>query len=249
MDEILGRVSERTDGVDGSTGDAVRTGGEVPRDVVVALLVLTFTTGIVDAVALLGIGPTFVANQTGNVVLLGFAIAGASGFSVAVTVISLLAFLAGVALGGWVGAGRGKGVRGWMTLALSIEIALLAACAVFSIGLDLNGPELQRYVVIAMLAAAMGVRNAAVRDLAVEDLTTTTVVTMTMTGLLSDSEREGGARGPNLTRRGGAIASMLAGAVVGALLVLHVDSAVPLALAGVCAVASLVLVMRIERPA
>lgn len=56
---------------------------ETPREVVAALLVLTFTTGIVDAVSLLGLGPVFVANQTGNVLLLGFAIAGAGGFTVA----------------------------------------------------------------------------------------------------------------------------------------------------------------------
>ena len=55
-------------------------------------------------------------------------------------------------------------------------------------------------------------------------------------------------RGPNLTRRGGAVAAMLAGAVAGALLVIHVNSAVPLAIAAVSAVVSLVLVMRIAGP-
>ena len=235
---------------DGSPSPRSGGGAETPRAVVGALLVLTFTTGIVDAVALLGIGPTFVANQTGNVVLLGFALAGASGFSIAVTGISLAAFLGGVTVGGRIGAGRGRAAsaRGWLALALCIEIALLALAAVLSVGLDLDGVEWRRYLVVAMIAAAMGVRNAAVRDLAVKDLTTTTVVTMTMTGLLSDTEREGGMRGPNLTRRGGAVAAMLAGAVAGALLVIHVNSTVPLAIAAVSAVVSLALVMRIAGP-
>src|SRR4051812_8665978 len=48
-----------------------------------ALLVLTFTTGVVDAVSYLGLGHVFTANMTGNVVLLGFGIAGAAGLPIA----------------------------------------------------------------------------------------------------------------------------------------------------------------------
>lgn len=218
---------------------------ETPREVVAALLVLTFTTGIVDAVSLLGLGPVFVANQTGNVLLLGFAIAGASGFTVAATLIALVGFIIGIAAGGLIGRDRRIGVAGWMKLALGIEIALLTAAALLAIGVDLgDGEEARRYAAIALLAAAMGVRNAAVRDLKVIDLATTTVVSMTMTGLLSDSEREG-AGGPNLVRRGGAVAAMLAGAVTGALLTLHADAAVPLAVAAGCVLVSLALVLRI----
>ena len=44
-----------------------------------ALLVLTFTTGLVDAVSYLALGRVFTANMTGNVVLLGFGIAGSGG--------------------------------------------------------------------------------------------------------------------------------------------------------------------------
>jgi hypothetical protein len=38
-----------------------------------ALLALTFSTGLVDAVSVLGLGQVFTANMTGNVVFLGFA--------------------------------------------------------------------------------------------------------------------------------------------------------------------------------
>ena len=41
------------------------------------LLTLTFVTGIVDAVSVLGFGRVFTANMTGNVVFLAFALAGA----------------------------------------------------------------------------------------------------------------------------------------------------------------------------
>lgn len=234
----------------GAPARAARPATETPPEVVAALLLLTFTTGVIDAVSLLGLGPVFVANQTGNVLLLGFAIAGASGFTVVATLISLAGFLAGVAAGGLIGRGRAAGRTGWMTLALGVEVGLLGAAALLAIGVDLgDGEEVRRYAAIALLGAAMGFRNAAVRDLEVKDMTTTTVVSMTMTGLLEDSEREGPG-GPNLVRRGGAVVSMLVGAVVGALLTLHADTAIPLAVAVACVGVSLALVLRARgRPA
>src|SRR5262247_1880027 len=51
--------------------------------VVCALMALTFITGVIDAVSFLGLGRVFTANMTGNVVLLGFAVAGVPGLSVA----------------------------------------------------------------------------------------------------------------------------------------------------------------------
>ena len=65
-----------------------------------ALLVLTFTTGLVDAVSYLGLGRVFTANMTGNIVLLGFGIAGSAGLPVVAPLVSLGAFLAGSAAGG-----------------------------------------------------------------------------------------------------------------------------------------------------
>src|SRR5437868_15296221 len=52
-----------------------------------ALLALTFTTGLVDAVSYLGLGRVFTANMTGNVVLLGFGVAGAGGLPVVAPVV------------------------------------------------------------------------------------------------------------------------------------------------------------------
>lgn len=55
------------------------------------LLALTVTTGMVDAVSYLGLGHVFTANMTGNVVLLGFGIAGAGGLPVVAPLVSLAA--------------------------------------------------------------------------------------------------------------------------------------------------------------
>ena len=48
------------------------------------LVSMTLVTGLVDAFSYLLLGHVFVANMTGNIAFLGFALAGAPGFSIAV---------------------------------------------------------------------------------------------------------------------------------------------------------------------
>src|SRR5258708_38224798 len=64
------------------------------------LLVMTSVTGIVDAVSYLALGHVFTANMTGNVVLLGFAVAGVRGLSAARSLAALVCFFAGAIFGG-----------------------------------------------------------------------------------------------------------------------------------------------------
>ena len=93
-------------------------------------------------------------------------------------------------------------------------------------------------MVIALLAAALGLQNATVRRLAVPDLTTT-VLTLTLTGLAADFRVAG--RNPRVGRRLAAVGLMAAGALGGALL-LRVDVALPvLAAAVVIALAAVAL--------
>ena len=81
---------------------------------------------------------------------------------------------------------------------------------------------------IALLAFAMGVRNATVRRIGVPDLTTT-VLTMTLTALASDSHLAGGP-GKGELRRISAVLAMFCGALAGALL-LKTSLVLPLAAA------------------
>ena len=64
------------------------------------LLALTVVTGLVDAFSYLVLGHVFVANMTGNVVFLGFALAGAAGFSISASLSALGAFCLGALAGG-----------------------------------------------------------------------------------------------------------------------------------------------------
>jgi uncharacterized membrane protein YoaK (UPF0700 family) len=191
-----------------------------------ALLVLTFTTGIVDAVSYLGLGRVFTANMTGNVVLLGFGIAGSGGLPIAAPFASLGAFLVGTLAGGNVV--RRVEERRILPVALSIEVAVLAVATVIAGVTTITPGTGSAYLVIVLLAFAMGVRSACVRRLGVPDLSTV-VLTMTMVGLAGDSPLAGGS-GLGTLRRGGAIVLMGAGAIAGALL-LRKDLVLPLAVA------------------
>jgi uncharacterized membrane protein YoaK (UPF0700 family) len=205
------------------------------------MLVLTVLTGVVDAVSILSLGRVFVANMTGNVVFVGFALAGASGFSLAASLSALAGFLVGAAVGGAV-AERLGWHRGRLVAAVSAgELALLLAAMVLAAAAGSHPGGAARNAIAALAALAMGAQNAVVRQLKVFDLTTT-VLTMTLTGIAADwRSRDRFA----IVRRVLAVFAMLAGAVVGALLVLDVSDvaalgfgAALLALVLACAIAA-----------
>ncbi len=181
-----------------------------------ALLVLTLTTGVIDAACYLGLGRVFAANMTGNVVLLGFGIAGSAGLPVVAPLVSLFAFLAGAVVGGRMAA-RLPPKSAHLARAMIVEIALIGLATLLAIVFDITPDHFSGDLIIGLLAFAMGTRNATVRRLKVADLSTT-VLTMTLTGLAADSQLAGG-DGSGGWRRGGAVAAMLVGAVAGALLV------------------------------
>ncbi|WP_225830774.1 YoaK family protein [Streptomyces sp. NK08204] len=195
---------------------------------VAVLLVLTVVSGLIDAVSYLGLGRVFTANMTGNVVVLGFAAAGAPGFSVPHTATSLLCFLLGAVAGGRMAARHGQGTRRrWARLTLAVEALLVGTSA--AVAFLWPREPATRYTLIALTAFAMGLRNATVRKLGVPDLTTT-VLTMTLTALASES-RLGDATGHRSPRRTASVLAMTAGACLGAWLVLHHGLGIPLLIA------------------
>jgi uncharacterized membrane protein YoaK (UPF0700 family) len=190
------------------------------------MLALTVVTGLVDAFSYLVLGHVFVANMTGNVVFSGFAIAGATGFSLAASLAALGSFAAGAFLGGRV-AHRERAHRGRVLhLALVLETVLVLVAYVIAETAATPYGGLARYWLIALLGLGMGVQNAAARALAVPDLTTT-VLTLTITGIASDSRAAGGS-GSRAGRRALSAVAMFAGALIGAAAVLHGHEALPL---------------------
>jgi uncharacterized membrane protein YoaK (UPF0700 family) len=193
------------------------------------LVSLTLVTGLVDAFSYLVLGHVFVANMTGNVVFLGFALAGVPGFSITASVLAIAAFTAGALLGGRLGA-RYREHRARLHSTAAAAQAVFVAAAVVLACLSGGAPATgYRYALIALLGLAMGIQNASARTLAVPDLTTT-VLTLTITGIAADSALAGGP-GSKAGRRLVSIAAMLAGAVIGAVLIRHTQAFIPLAIA------------------
>jgi uncharacterized membrane protein YoaK (UPF0700 family) len=197
-------------------------------------------------VSYLGLGKVFTANMTGNVVLLGFGVAGAAGLPVLAPIVSLATFIVGSIAGGALAARFAERSVRHLEWALAGEVAFIAAAAVIAgVGTVVVGGAVS-YVLIALLAFAMGLRNATVRRLGVPDLTTT-VLTMTVTAFSSDLAR-GAVSGEDSIRRLSAIVAMFLGALVGALL-LKSSPALPLAVAaGLALLSALVYIPAALRP-
>ncbi|MGW6916702.1 YoaK family protein [Kitasatospora sp. NPDC054939] len=178
----------------------------------VALVVLTATTGVIEAVSLLALGHVFTAMMTGNLLFLAFGLAGAHELSVAASSVSLGAFAAGVVTGTllerWVDARQQR----WFLAGLLTEAVLLTAGGLTATGLGGPGTPLtgRHYAVIAVVALAMGLRSLTTLRAHVTDLPTT-LATRTLTALLT------GLPAHHLpARRAAAVLAIFTGGLLGA---------------------------------
>jgi len=204
--------------------------GEVKHGPLPPLLVaMTLVTGLVDAFSYLVLGHVFVANMTGNVVFLAFALAGAPGFSILASLVALGSFVLGSFGGGLLGSSFGQHRGHLLSVAAALQALFLVAAAVLA---ALAGNPVQAgysYGLIIVLGIAMGLQNATARKLAVPDLTTT-VLTLTIVGIAADSRLVGG-NGSRAGRRLISVVAMFVGALVGSLLIFHVAIVLPLVIA------------------
>jgi uncharacterized membrane protein YoaK (UPF0700 family) len=199
-----------------------------------ALLVgLTVVTGLVDAFSYLSLGHVFVANMTGNVVFLGFGLAGAGDIAIGGSLMAILAFTVGAAIGGRWATHRPQHRGHLLAVAAATQAGLVAAAAVVAATAGVRDSA-ARVTLVGLLALAMGGQNAIARRLAVPDLTTT-VLTLTVTGLVADASSW-----RVRVRRLLAIGAMLGGALTGGVLLRWVSPTAPLWLAAalLCAVAA-----------
>ena len=216
--------------------DEGRTHGPLP-----ALLVgLTVVTGLVDAFSYLSLGHVFVANMTGNVVFLGFGLAGVGDVEVVASVVAVLAFAVGAALGGRWGVDRALHRGHLLTGTAAVQAVLWRRPPCCRDG-GVRGTG-TRLVLVGLLAVAMGGQNAVARRLAVPDLTTT-VLTLTVTGLVADATTW-----PVRLRRRVPVVAMLGGALAGGVLLRWVGTSAPLWAAALvlacCALAALAAARR-----
>lgn len=193
----------------------VLPGGVLLNSLTRTLLVLTFVTGIVDAVCFVGLGSVFAAMQTGNVVFLGMGIGGAPGAELLAPMVALGAYLAGGFGAALLARPERTGIAG-LRFALAIEIALLGSAALLAALLDVEPKQTAAYALIAMLSLAMGLRNTVARQAGDPSLTTT-VLTLTLTAFAAHTPT-GFASEAELGVRVVAITAIVTGAALGILL-------------------------------
>ncbi|MFI2754570.1 YoaK family protein [Cellulomonas sp. P22] len=212
-------------------GPATLAGRDVLRREAGLLLVLTFATGIVDAVGYLVLARVFTGNMTGNTALLGMSLTGAAGLGTVGLALALSTF--------WVGAVlSGRALRGGERVWTGHTTALLGATGlgvgVVALALARSSAQPPRPVALAsaaVLGACMGLQAATVRQLGVADVPTV-IVDEQVTGLAGDLGRR---RPQPWVRRSGSIVMLVGGALVGTLLI-RVHAGLALGVAGGLAV-------------
>src|SRR5689334_3629367 len=186
------------------------------RTTLACLLLLTFSTGIVDAISVLVLGHVFVANMTGNVIFLGFWFAPHTVVDMTAALVAFVSFVTGAVLGGRLSRHLGSTVRRWLAAALGLEVVMLATLAILA-GLGvLDYHDNTKLILIAGLALTFGSQAATARQFGIQEMSTT-VLTTTIVGIGFDSRIAGGT-GQREKLRYGVVLTMCAGALIGATL-------------------------------
>ena len=209
-----------------------------PKQQILTLIAiaLTFGSGAADVASFTRLGSVFTSVMTGNIVLLGLAVAQGSLTLASHTVVSIAGYIAGVAAGTWIArgvkgreAGSGSGEAGVLpahvTWVLLAELTLLAG---FTAGWEVSGASpagWAQFALLATLAAAMGVQSSAVNDMGLTQVSTT-YLTGTLTGLVSSLVSRGQDT-PHGLRRFGVLIGLVAGASLCGLFVATAADAVP----------------------
>jgi uncharacterized membrane protein YoaK (UPF0700 family) len=198
-------------------------------------IALTFASGAADVASFTTLGSVFTSVMTGNIVLWGLAAARGSLSLASHTAVSIAGYIAGVACGTWIahgvrasgasGSGDDQALPAHVNWALFGELTLLAG---FAVGWEVDGASpagWAQYVLLAVLAAAMGVQSSAVKDMGLTEVSTT-YLTGTLTGLVA-SLASPGQDTPHGLRRFGVLIGLVAGASLCGLLVATAGAGVP----------------------
>ncbi len=206
------------------------------------VILLTVTTGAVDAAAFLYLGHVFCSVVTGTMVLLGISV-GTHDPGLALNCgVALVSYIVGVVAGTPLAVRRaGRWLEGWpvrrwhratkhheiwpswLTVALAVEFCMLA---LFSVGWELTSGRpsgvVQR-LLLASVGVAMGIQGATVRQLGE---ISTTYLTGTLTGVISALAT--GRRPDGLRRSLGIFVALVTGAILSAVITVYQPALLPI---------------------
>ena len=192
------------------------------RDVL--LIVLTLTTGTLDAVTFVRLGKVFSSVITGNLALLGIAAGQQSGSLALNAGLSLAGYAVGVAVASLIAGTPEQGQPTWpphVTRALAAETAVLAAFSGEWLADGADPAGASRIALLILAGAAMGMQSATIRRLG---QMSTTYLTSTLTAMITDLTLRRQADGSRST---GILLAFVIGAAVGTLIALHAPYWVP----------------------
>jgi uncharacterized membrane protein YoaK (UPF0700 family) len=185
------------------------------RDVLV--VILTLTSGAVDAATFLRLGHVFSSVVTGNLVLLGVAAGQRAGALAVSGGLALAGYAVGVLLGGVLAGAAKRDQPVWpaaVTVALGTELALVASLAAGWLLTGGHPSAGSRLILLALATVAMGLQTASVRRLG---QMSSTYLTGTMAGLVTAlAVRQ---RPEDWQRSTGTLLAIVCGALLGALTV------------------------------
>lgn len=202
------------------------------------MLLLTFATGLADSISILALGHVFVANMTGNVVFLGFWLAPSTAIDLTAVAVALPTFICTTILSGRLSRYFGLRTRPWITTVLATEIVLLGVLAILAGSGVLRYQGNSKLIMIAILAVTFGLQHSSARQFGIQELSTT-VLTSTIVSLGLDSRLAGGT-GERQRLRIGVVATMCAGAFLGATMSRYVIAPVFVVAAAVIAASLLI---------
>src|ERR1700757_2080414 len=173
---------------------------ETQRDIL--LIAMTIASGAVDAISYFGLGKTFSAFMTGNMVFLSFGLARLGGPALLPVITALCVFAAGSYVGFRIWAVRGDNTGLWPPRLSTITADVL----------------------LGLFSLAMGIQTAAVRSLSVQGVFTTagTFTFVAVVGILAGARPRA-----EMGRLIGVLIGLITGAVAGGFLFLHARPAGP----------------------
>jgi uncharacterized membrane protein YoaK (UPF0700 family) len=208
------------------------------RLTVIALLLLTFATGLADAISILVLGHVFVANMTGNVIFLGFWLAPRTNIDLTAVAVALPTFVCTTIVSGRLFRHFGERTRRWITTVLATEIVLLVALWILAGTGVLRYHDNTKLITIGLLAVTFGLQHSSARQFGIPELSTT-VLTSTIVSLGLDSRLAGGT-GARQKLRFSVVFTMCVGAFLGATMSRYVVAPVFALTAAVIAVSTLI---------
>jgi uncharacterized membrane protein YoaK (UPF0700 family) len=175
------------------------------------VLLLVLATGAMDAACLLHLG-VFTAYVTASLILAGANLVDRPG-SPWPGLVAVAGFVVGAIVAGWLTRREG-GRHQLVARVLLVEAVVIGAAATVAALAGVHGGS--RYVVIAVLALAMGIQTDAIRFLHVPEIPLA-AATLATVGVVVRLTGEHGERGA-LFKRAGVVAAILVGAIIGAAL-------------------------------